>query len=569
MNPITKILFFLILVLPMLGAVPTYSQEDSAVTLVNGFKEPGLEGNVYLLRDLQAEQKLFVHAKGTSGNLDPFIALARTDLDWPLLRQQFFPDLKQAQGTGDPMKIINQYADDWFLVWDDDGGEGYAAAFEWVVPTSGDYHLLMTGTPFRETFGGYRITVGINAPEVLLGEATARGYIDIRVDTVASPQRKAIDEASGELSSRKPSRVFELEDLRAGDTLYAHVATTVGNLAPVLGLEDFSGKPLRTGNASGKQQTAALEFTLPESGNYRLRVTACCGDDDRTEGSYRLLVGIGAPEVMTGKAEPTGPAPIKQPTEVKVGIKLQQITDVDQKAENFGIVADLRVAWTDRRLAFSPDTCQCRSRLFTVDGFIKFAQEKGIEWPEFNVFNQQGRSWFQSQLLTLYPDGHAVYNERLSATLQAPDFDFRAFPFDEQRFYIRLLNVLPEESFTYVDLPGFSALGDQLGEEEWIVDAFETTIESWDGQSMFSYGFEAHRHLTYYVFRIFLPILIIILVSWVTFFIRDYGKRIDVASANLLLFIAFNFTISNDLPRLGYLTLLATASNDGYHLLNH
>jgi hypothetical protein len=187
------------------------------------------------------------------------------------------------------------------------------------------------------------------------------------------------------------------------------------------------------------------------------------------------------------------------------------------------------------------------------------ASEEGIRLPGFVFLNQQDRRHTQEETITISPDGSAEWYERFSVTLQAPDFDFRRLPFDVQKFFIRLLFLESARHFVFVADPEFNLVGEHLGEEEWRITSWETSVSQGgvrEKQSQFNFLMHAERHIMYYVVRIFVPLGLLIAVAWVTFFLRDYSKRVDVSAGNLLAFIAFNFTLGSDLPRLGYLTFL-------------
>ena len=174
----------------------------------------------------------------------------------------------------------------------------------------------------------------------------------------------------------------------------------------------------------------------------------------------------------------------------------------------------------------------------------------------------RGTDGLRIKLFFSKSSGTITYRERFTTTLQAPDFDFQNYPFDRQLFKVRVDLDVPTEFFAFkeIDNPA-EPLGDELGEEEWTVIKHYSTIEEIPfgdnlKKSRFTRTLEVKRHLNFYLFRIFLPLFLIISISWVIFFLKDYGRQLEVASGNLLVFVAFNFAISNDLPRLGYLTLL-------------
>ncbi len=267
-----------------------------------------------------------------------------------------------------------------------------------------------------------------------------------------------------------------------------------------------------------------------------------------------LWSAVGARGIAHADDTSGGPIP------VKIGIIVEDLVEVDKMQESFQVVGSLHMKWTDPKLAYSIESCQCDEKVFSDDEFNQFLIDYDEMWPYFSFHNQYGERFIQNRVVAIYPDGSAQYFERFTGDFLA-DFNFRRFPFDSQKFTILVDLMYPQDMYIFQEMDGFSRLNDEYGEEEINLTGFSTGVSSQltsagYTSSRFKVEFEGPRHLEYYIFRIFLPILGILLISWFAFFLKDFHKRMDVELADVVLYITFSFSLQDNYPRLGYPTLL-------------
>ncbi|GAB4574975.1 MAG: hypothetical protein Kow0077_24160 [Anaerolineae bacterium] len=117
-------------------------------------------------------------------------------------------------------------------------------------------------------------------------------------------QSPRIQVFSGQINDQAEVALYDLRGLRAGDTIYAFVQATSGNLDTYLGLGTAGfERILREDDDSGGGYNSALSYTVQSDGTYRLGVTRY---DDSSEGEFRLVIGLNAPNVLDGRGRPTG-----------------------------------------------------------------------------------------------------------------------------------------------------------------------------------------------------------------------------------------------------------------------
>lgn len=195
--------------------------------------------------------------------------------------------------------------------------------------------------------------------------------------------------------------------------------------------------------------------------------------------------------------------------------------------------------------------------------------------PPENEFLCSDEGWGCSEEEKLL--GIAYYDTRKKYSGTVYDFyDFTNFPFDEQILRVALLPDTRENHFYHVDLEqglkGYNVQQTNLenfnevsaaGDEWNFTEAWAETLTFYNPMNdqrmpFLAYDYSAERKAGYFVYKLIIPIVFLILLSWVTFFIKvnELNSRVTISIVCFLSLIAYNFVVDDNLPKLNYLTFM-------------
>jgi hypothetical protein len=254
----------------------------------------------------------------------------------------------------------------------------------------------------------------------------------------------------------------------------------------------------------------------------------------------------------------TPPVQDGNPVKIAVSLHIINIASVDEVREQFEVDGYLMARWIDPRLAFTPTQPTHQQRQYN---------RARIWIPSFEMVNAVAPRQRYDTSAEGDPDGWVSYVERFHLVLSSK-FMLRRFPFDSQSLLIIVHPYLRNEGqveFTAYnrevwatrEFTQYSSLA------QWNLHSVELSIgtsELYDGRLIPEARFtiNVERGYAFYLWKVFLPLLLMVVLSWAVFWIeaRDLSNQVQIAITTILTVIAFAFAISATMPRVPYLTYI-------------
>ncbi|KAH8242561.1 hypothetical protein KR032_000077 [Drosophila birchii] len=244
--------------------------------------------------------------------------------------------------------------------------------------------------------------------------------------------------------------------------------------------------------------------------------------------------------------------------------------NLDSSDLQFNIQGLLQLRYKDPRLAFSEYMPHRRQPIMGEQGL------KQLIWvPHIFLTNEQTSSILgtsaKDELTTIYPDGTILVSTRLQATLYCW-MNFQKFPFDEQKCTTILESWMYNTSVvelhwettnavsfdTQLQLTEYNLIGSLYNESIRVSNGTVMTHGALEGNySTISFSVLLTREVGYYVIDYFLPSVMIVTISWVTFWLQadQTPARTTLGCTTLLSFITLSLSQENNLSKVSYVTM--------------
>ena len=290
--------------------------------------------------------------------------------------------------------------------------------------------------------------------------------------------------------------------------------------------------------------------------------TSCTGPRTPAE-AHALLWGAGThyqkeTRPSTAKALANGDSHpfFAPPDHIYVQVQFFALHSVDSKHQTTSVEAYIRTVWFDERLAFDGSCSTNPNGTNNPSGEFHFpASELANIWtPDVFITNQIEKDDDEvASAFWLRPEGRVWWTRKVVLTLSCT-MDFAKFPFDTQKCPLRL-QAFQESAIDVVlrfGTPGnnqpvrFNPPASQIGGTvEWsLIDAWASTTEnvgSVDSETPLLILFEMKRNSSYYLRYVVLPVILLVMVGWLSFFVQRSAAPARVGMSVFGLGIILNF----------------------------
>ena len=234
-----------------------------------------------------------------------------------------------------------------------------------------------------------------------------------------------------------------------------------------------------------------------------------------------------------------------------VGAYLIDLHGIHDAQQTFSADVFFALSWMDERL-------------LDLDGRSLAGCALPVEsiWmPRVLVVNEREVARSLDEIVRVAADGRVEYAQRFQGIFTSR-MDLRDFPMDRQTLAIRIvLGRTRAADLTFVQHEVTGGSG-EFSIADWTVADGAVDYEPFrlptTGEELpqVAYQVEVQRNRAYYAQKVFLPLILIVCMSWAVFWIdpKLVPPQIGISTSAVLTLIAFLFSLAYTLPRLSYLT---------------